>query len=452
MGGKSSSGPAPGESVAAAMATAQSNQLAAERATAANRVDQVTPWGSLTYQQNAGTKVPDPAAFQYAFANWQQHGQEGPMPTPDQFLKDSDPTYTQTLTLTPETQAALAAQQQIQNNQSQLALQLQQRAAQNYSQDFKAPQIADYLKDVKSTDQTAYNLNDFLKGVPGLDYNAPDLQKYLEGAQSVDTNIKTLDPEAYKQYAQAAYDSANSFLAPQYAKSEQTLRDNLALQGLNPMSQASGAATGSFYDSKNQAYNQLANQSILTGNTMANNDYASYLSGMGLKNNSITQDLTNRLQTYGADLTGYTTKNQVAQQGFQNANTQYNAALTGQAAQNTAISQAYAQAMAKYGAAYDAAYAERALPLNEMNAMLNGQQVTAPTFNGYYQQQVSPGANLSGAVAADQANSIASQNAKNAASANTAKGVAGLAGAGIAAASGAGASTIGVIGSLAAMF
>lgn len=200
--------------------------------------------------------------------------------------------------------------------------------------------------------------------------------------------------DAVRQEAQnAAYNSANSFLAPQYAQQEQNLRDSLSLQGLNPMSQAANQATKSFYDSKNQAYNQLANQAVLTGDQTANADYQSRLAGFNAGNAARRQVFNNGLQSYGADLSGLNAANAARQANYGNALAAQGQDLNAVNASNAARQQAYANALTKYQTEYTAYDNALNKPLNQMNALLYGQQVGQPQFNSFAMQNQVAGPN-----------------------------------------------------------
>lgn len=316
--------PPPPDYAGAANATSAGNLEAAQYATAANRVDQTNAYGSSTWT-NSST---DP----------------------------NKPHWVQTTTLAPQLQDALNNQMYSSDARSQYANSLLGQVKQSYETPFDAPELSSYLSNVQDADQSVINVHD-----------------YTNGAQQLDQNLPVMDDAVRQQAQQAAYESANSFLAPQYAQQESNLRDSLALQGLNPMSEASGQATKSFYDSKNQAYNQLVNQSILTGNQMANADYASKLAGFNSTNTARQAVFNNGLSAAG----------------LQNSNNQ---------SANAARNQAYSNALSKYQTQYGADYASRNMPLNEMNSLLTGQQVQNPTFAGYAMQNPTAGADSMGAV------------------------------------------------------
>lgn len=479
--GKGSSPPPP-DYEAAAKATSEGNLEVAQYTTQANRVDQYSPWGSSTWSKTGG-KTFDQAGYDAALAayhqkkaDWQAqtyrtnedggqvynyYGPPPDAPNREDFESINPEQWTQTTSLTPELQAALDSQINMQKNRSQYADAMLDRVKNSYAEDFQAPEMDDYMKDVQGLDQSQLNSVDYTGRVPSLDYNAPELAAYLKnvpdldystpeaaqhfaGVQAVDQNAPVLDTEARKRYEQAAFDSADALLSRKYGRDEQSLRDSLALQGLNPMSQASQQATGSFYDSKNAAYNQLANQSILAGNQMANADYASQLAGFGATNaargqafsqanqgyanalqqyaasNAVRQQgMTNALNNYGAALQGYGAQNATRQQGIANAFTSLGADMASKTAANAARNQAYANALNKWQSAYMEAKTKRDMPLNEMNALLTGQQVQMPQFPGYTTQANVQGADILGATNAQYGNQVSMWNADQAARSQT---------------------------------
>jgi len=479
--------PPPPDYEAAAKATAEGNLEAAQYATQANRVDQYTPWGSSTWSSTGGPGFDqagydaaqqkykeDKAAYDAWLNSTQMYsGGEGNggmagtyMDEPElvnreDFETNSPQKWSQTTTVDPKLQTALNSQLDIQTARSQYAQDLLGQVQNAYKDPFNAPKLDDYTKDVLGADQTLHNAADYTSSVPGLDYDAPQLADYQNGVPGLDYNTPeaagyfkdvlgvnqtapTLDTEARQRYEEAAFDSADSMLSRTYGRDEQSLRDSLALQGLNPMSQASGLATGSFYDSKNAAYNQLANQSILTGNQMANADYASQLAGFNATNaargqafnqanqgyatalqqyaakNAVAQQgQTNALNSYGAALQGHNAQNATRQQGFTNGLTSMGANLQAQSTANAARNQAYANALNKWQSQYTAAQNERDMPLNTMNALLTGQQVSMPTFPGYAMQATTAGPDLLSATNQEYSALVGANNAQNAASAST---------------------------------
>lgn len=78
---------------------------------------------------------------------------------------------------------------------------------------------------------------------------------------------------------------------------------------------------------------------------------------------------------------------------------------------------------------YQMAQALRSQPLNELNALRTGSQVTNPTFNNVPQQQTTAGANQLGAAQAQYGAALDAYNAQAGASGNFTSGLVGLAGA-----------------------
>lgn len=131
MGGKSSAPPPP-DYEGAARATAQGNLEATRYATEANRINQFTPYGSLTYRQTPSTSV-DYDAYDKAMADYNRKVDEAyrnaglssmgsqTQPSREQFMSQfrapnvndfsrTSTAWEQNVTLTPEAQAALDQQ------------------------------------------------------------------------------------------------------------------------------------------------------------------------------------------------------------------------------------------------------------------------------------------------------------------------------------------------------
>jgi hypothetical protein len=110
--GKGGGAPPPPDYAGAAQATAQGNLEAARSASAANRLNQYTPYGSLEYTQNA-TKTLDPKAYQGALESWRAGGQQGAEPDPNQYMAyNPDAGWSVTQNLSPEQQKLLDYQNQ----------------------------------------------------------------------------------------------------------------------------------------------------------------------------------------------------------------------------------------------------------------------------------------------------------------------------------------------------
>jgi hypothetical protein len=210
-------------------------------------------------------------------------------------------------------------------------------------------------------------------------------------------------------------------------------------------------------DSRNQAFSQQlagygANQSAIdAANRARATQFGQDTASFGLnqdatsaENAARTQALQNVLaqfqlgneaqgQRFNQDLAGY-------QAGLQGLST--NAAL--QQAQNAAQNQAYGQALNNYGTNWQQEQTLRNLPLNELNALLTGQQVQNPTFEGFALQGNAGGADLLGAAQLQGQDATNRYNAQMANRSSTFGSLGSLFGAGLQAA--------GTAGSFAALF
>jgi hypothetical protein len=107
MGKSAPSAPPPPDYAGAAAQTAAGNLEAARSASAANRLNQYTPYGSLEYTQTP-TKTLDPKAYQAALSDWRANGQQGAEPDPNQYMAfNPDAGWAATQKLSPEQQQLL---------------------------------------------------------------------------------------------------------------------------------------------------------------------------------------------------------------------------------------------------------------------------------------------------------------------------------------------------------
>jgi len=488
---KGSAPPAP-DYTGAAQATAQGNLQNLNQQTWANRPDQYTPWGSSTW-----TNSTDTTAYNDAVQNWIASG-ANPNSRPDE---NAYTTWANKITLSPSEQAALDSQQQIQQNQSSLAQTMQRQVARQMKKGFTAPSMASYVNGLPSVhsnfaafnpsgvaavDQTQFNPASYTSAYQGVNQNfnpdTNDLQSsagtaqvnvdpsaYTSQAGSVNTNAPQFDQSTADAGTHAAYKASTGLLTDQWNQDNKNLDTQLRLQGLTPGTEAYNNAMQNQLRVQGQQQDQLANQAVVTGNQLANNNYASALSGYqagnAAQNQAYTQGLSNFTagnealgqqfnqnlsnaqlnntaagQQFSQGLQGFNANNAASSQALQNSLSQYAAALQGQSAYNTAAGQAYNQALGTYGAnqtaqqdsnaaqeqayqqamqkyqtAYQNAYQNYLQPLNSMNAVLTGQQVNMPQFNGFTAAGYTPGADYSGAASAlGQYNSgVYAQNSAN---------------------------------------
>lgn len=383
MGKKSA--PAAPDYNSLAIMQAAANAQQAEANVTANRVNQTTPYGSLNYTKNPNG------------------------------------TWSSVETVSPEAQHAIDSQIAITSGRSDAANDMLGRVTAATSQPFNAPKWDSYLQGVGAVDTTKQtpagqftttaNVNQNVVDPSGVNVNAP---QYSQARQD--------------QYAKAAYDAQYGLLAGDMNAQQEKLQNQLALQGLAPNAEASTGAMGSYYDARSRQLQSLAAQATLTGNQMSNNDYASQLAGFNAGNQAVGQNFNQQLASQ--DAYNKTQQQKFAQdQGTYQTNLQgltTNAAL--QQAYNQAQAQQYAQAQSNYGTNWQQEQTLRNIPLNEMNALLSGQQIQNPTFTPYAAQQYTPGPDYLGAAQAQYNNAAANSSSNMGMLGNLAGGIFGAAG------------------------
>lgn len=400
-GGKGSSPPPP-DYRGAAQEQANSSKEVTNMQNWANRPEQNTPWGSVNWQTEA---VTDPATGQ-AVTKW-----------------------TQNYNLTPEARQALNAQLEVQNQRSQLANSFMGRVEDEYSRPFNwgsMPQRggnvqgsqfqslegpAGQLQNSVGTEssqrmgmgprlqssvrtQGVQNTVDFgdngaLQGATGADRErienalfdrmAPTHQRQQSALEARLANQGiTAGSEAYRRATQSLGDqqSRERFDALQTAGNEMSRQSQIALANRGQMTQEDMLGANLY----NQANNQAFNQDLAAGqfrNQALQGQFGMGLQGMQANNAAINQDYNQRLgaaqfgntalqNQQALDLNRATFNNQVGQNQFAQAmqQSQY---------QNQLRQAAIAEEMQRRG-----------MSLNEMNALLTGQQVgmqQMPQFN-----------------------------------------------------------------------
>ena len=283
----------------AANATAAGNLKAAQTAAAANRVNQITPYGNLDYTQN-GTD------------------------------SQGNPTWTAATTLSPVGQQLLDAQ-----NNTSLGL---------------SNLFGTQLGNVSNAINAGFNPN-----VPAIQANlaTPQLQ----------TSVGGTGMEGWDQASQLIMNRLQPTIEHQNEQSDA----QLANQGIV-------AGTDAYKNAKRvlqMGQNDLLNQA--------------QVAGQGVQQNLFGQNLA-------AGQFGNTAQNQMFGNSVTNAN------LT-----NAANNQAFNQQLTQYQ-----------LPLNMLNALRTGAQVTNPTFSNVPQQATTTGADIMGATNAASNYGLANFNAANA--------------------------------------
>ncbi len=393
MGKSSPAAPPPPDYVGAANATAAANMEMAKYATEANRINQNNPYGSLSYSQ------------------------------------DGNGRWTQTETLDPRIQEALNSQIKVQTDRSQYASDLLGEVKSSYATPFNPNRLESYLSGVNNVNQDSlgragnFNSNASINtGTPTANELNTQFGQFNGGPQQ-NLNAPSYDPSRAQEYANKAFESQMALLSPEMERYDTSLRNSLALQGLTPGTEASTNALTSYELGRAGQMNSLAASSYLTGNEAANRDYSSQLNAYNSQNNAANTQFGNNLQQFGANteaqrmgndantqnftnqLQSYLQGNQAQLQQFGMDQASYDNQLRGlsanaglQQAENDSQSQAYSQALSEYGTNWQQDQTLRNLPLNELNALMSGQQVQNPEFKNYYLQNQTAGADYLGAA------------------------------------------------------
>ncbi|MGN6124693.1 MAG: hypothetical protein ACTHOJ_17250, partial [Sphingomonas oligoaromativorans] len=285
--GKGSSAPDPYQTAAA---QTQSNEQTAAYNAALNRTSQYTPYGNSIYKQ---TGVDSTGA----------------------------PTWSNTITLTPE------AQKQLDN-----------QLAQNDQLSSIGFGLADQAQNSLANPITSAN-------VPALQYgaNAGQIQTGLD-TSGVPALPNSGDfAAAQKQAQDAAYNAAKGYLDPQYQNAQSDLDSKLANQGIVQGSDAYNRAQTELGNQRTQAYNQAMDSAIQTGNAEQNT-----LFGQGVAANQAGMSNAEAAGSFANSAQG-----QQYQQSYNNA------------ALNNATAAQSLQQQENLAT----------LPLNELNALRSGTQI-----------------------------------------------------------------------------
>lgn len=389
-----SKAPAPPDPYAVSAAQTQSNQQTAAYEASLNRVNQVTPLGSST---------------------WNGTG----------------PGATQTVSLTPDAQADLTNQLRQDANLSGLGDHLATQAGTSLQGQLNTASLPSLSG---GPGMLGHVTTDFaptgqLASAPGAVGQTQSSLDYSHAPQ-VSNNFNALTQQAQN----AVYNQATSRLDPQFANAQSDLNSSLANQGVVQGSEAYQRAQDEFARQKTDAYNQANYSAIGAGNQLEGQLYGQSLAGrqqaVGEANTQGAFANSAQQQQYDQALqnAGFTNAAQAQQYGQNMGAAQFG---------NSAQAQQYAQAL-QSNALNDQARAQglteqtnlQELPLNELNALRSQTQVQQPTFSSVPTSTVAP--------TNTAANTWNAYNAQVANSNNFMNGLFGMAGAGLQAAGNAG--------------
>lgn len=349
MGKKSDPPPAP-DYRAAAEETAQSSQQAQTRADWTNRPTQITPWGRTDWSAQAAT---DPSTGQ-PITQW-----------------------TQTESLSPQLQGALNDQFAMQSGRSQIAGGMMGQLAQSYANPYDWSRMNAYGNPGQSGGLQAGQLNQGVTQAPTMTGAGQGMMGSVTGA-GMDERLRMEN-------------ALNQRLLPQQQQQQASLEGKLQNMGLTRGSEAWNREMQRLGDQQSRqqldVMNQgLAEQQAALGMNIQQGQFQNQAQqqafGQGMQQGQ--QNFQNQLAVdqYG---------NQLAQQqfGMNQAANQQNWGQNFQNAQyqNQLRQQQIAEQMQ-----------QRGMTLNEMNALLSGQQVSTPNMPTFNTSTSAGGANYNNAA------------------------------------------------------
>lgn len=353
--GKKSGPPPPPDYSSMAEKTAASSQEAQTRADWANRPDQITPWGAQKWESQA---MVDPATGK-TVTKWVQN-----------------------TTVDPKMQEALDAQQNVDNAKSQLAQAQIGRAGEAMANPFDWDGLQAGGKSVatRETDPNAYMTSGAGQGIMG------SLGK---------TNVMQAGGDLGRQRTEQALMAR---MQPQNQQAQAALEGKLANMGLTRGSEAWNREMQRLGDTQSrQAFDAMQ-----TAGQEQQRNYQMELQGQGQQ---FQQDLAGAQFQNSAQAQGFGQGMSQNQQNFgmmSGANQQnFQQDMQASQYQNTLRQQQIAEQMQK-----------RAMPLNEMNALLTGAQVAMPTMPSFNTSQSAGGVNYSGAAKDQYSAGMDAYNAK----------------------------------------
>lgn len=313
---------------------AESSEDVTRQQTYANRPTQITPWGETTWDTEA--KI-DPATGEWVTA------------------------WTQRQTLDPDEQAALDAQQEITLGRSALARGMLGRAEQEFGPMMDWSQFTELEQAPKAPQYSTQGLQD---------YGPMDLQTGLDFSNAYQVG----DPNQIRQSAEdAIYGRATSRLDPMWQNRMSDLDIQLRNQGLTPGDEAYNRAMSEAERAKTDAYQTAINESIIGGGAEADRMFGQMVQRRGLDTGEAVQQGDFRNQALGSlygQQTG--TRQQQLNEMLRLGNAGLSDAITAGNYQNTIRQQQIAEAMQRRG-----------FSLNEINAILTGQQIAQPNMPSF---------------------------------------------------------------------
>lgn len=355
MGKSSPQAPAAPDYSGAATATAEGNLEAARAAASANRVNQVTPYGNLTYSQT-GT--------------------------------NPDGGWTATQSLSPAQQAILD-----QSNQLNQGLMGTANKGLTYANDvLSQPGVTGYDAEKpgdfrEGATTTGFNPSNFTSGESTSQISPGDLRVSGQPSGSAPESFSEGSPTTGFNPGQSYQDAMMSRLAPQIDRENAQSDSQLANQGIMQGSEAYKNAKTMLGQNQNDRLNNATVQGLSAGLQANQQNYnqnqGQYQAGIIGRQQGMAENQQNYGQNQGqfqAELAGRQQGMQANQQNFGQNQAQFQA-------NNAANQQGFQQE------AYN-----QMQPINVINALRTGSQVQSPSFVNSPQQQTTGGADMFGAA------------------------------------------------------
>jgi hypothetical protein len=281
--------------------------------------------------------------------------------------------WTQNQTLNPESQAALDSQMAVTTGRSQMGEGMIGRTSNELGQPMDWDQFGQLER--------------------GATAEAIDMSDLPEGVGSVGTSQYDMGHDQYRQQAEDAnYARSSARLDTRFGQSDEAMAVKLASQGLAPGDQAYDAAMKNYNDQKNDAYSSARNDAIRFGGEEASRNFGMDMQAGG--------------QRYAERLGAGTFANQARQQSL---NEQMG--IKDRAYSNAQDEANNANALRT--SAINEEQTRRQQSLNEMNAVLSGQQVAPATMAPVQMASRAAGTDYTGAMQDSYAADLNAANASN---------------------------------------
>ena len=390
--GKPPSAPPPPDYTGAARETAAGNLAAAQSATAANRVNQITPYGNLNYYESGRDSQGNPTWT--AVTSLSGVGQE--------LLNNQNQT---SLGLGSAINAQLGQVQDVmgrgfnpnlpaiqyggQNPQLSQVGQAEQQQRVGNAPQFQSLETANALRRAGNTDALQRSLGQNI-GMEGWDRASNLLMSRLN--PQIEQGQDRLRAQLANQGISAGTKAYNRAMTQQGQKENDLLTQaQLQAQGIQQNLFGQELQAGQFGNQATTQQQQNLLQNLGFSNQAQQQDYANRQSQLAFNNQMCQQGFANQLagtqannqaaqQNFANQLAGSGFNNQAAQQMFANQ-------MAGANLSNQAQQQAYNQALTQYN-----------MPLNTLSSLRTGAQVQNPSFINAPQQATTSGADILGAT------------------------------------------------------